>query len=43
MAEIASSWSQDRAFSPQLDTVTRDELYAGWQDAVSRVRSANRA
>jgi glycerol kinase len=43
MAEIASSWSQDRAFSPQLDTVTRDKLYAGWQDAVSRVRSANRA
>jgi len=43
LSEIASSWSQDRAFSPQLDTATRDELYAGWQDAVSRVRSANRA
>jgi glycerol kinase len=37
--EIASAWSLDRNFSPRLDAATRDSLYAGWQDAVSRVRS----
>ncbi|HLY07208.1 MAG TPA: glycerol kinase GlpK [Rhizomicrobium sp.] len=39
VSEIASSWSLDRNFLPQLEAQTRDSLYDGWQDAVSRVRS----
>jgi glycerol kinase len=39
VAEIASAWSLDRAFSPRLDAATRNHLYAGWQEAVSRVRT----
>jgi glycerol kinase len=27
-------------FEPRLDAAERDRLYAGWQDAVRRVRSA---
>lgn len=41
LAEIASAWSLDRSFSPELASATRDSLYAGWQAAVSRVRSKN--
>jgi glycerol kinase len=39
LPEIAALWSLDRSFSPRLDAQARDDLYAGWQDAVSRVRS----
>ena len=39
LSEIAGVWSLDRAFVPRLDAATRDSLYTGWQDAVSRVRS----
>jgi glycerol kinase len=39
VSEIAAAWSLDRSFSPHLDAASRDNLYAGWQDAVSRVRS----
>jgi glycerol kinase len=39
VTEIAAAWSLDRSFSPRLDAATRGSLYAGWQDAVARVRS----
>jgi glycerol kinase len=39
VSEIAAQWSLDRSFSPRLEVQSRDELYAGWQHAVSRVRS----
>jgi glycerol kinase len=39
LSEVAAAWSLDRAFSPRLDLATRNSLYSGWQDAVSRVRS----
>jgi glycerol kinase len=38
-SEIAAAWCLDRSFTPYLDSRARDGLYAGWQDAVSRVRS----
>lgn len=41
LSEITAAWSLDRNFSPRLGKETRDSLYAGWQDAVSRVRSRN--
>lgn len=38
-AEIARLWRRERVFEPAMDEVRRDRLYAGWLDAVSRVRS----
>jgi glycerol kinase len=43
LSEIAAAWSLDRSFGPRLDAATRDSLYAGWQDAVSRVRTHKKA
>jgi glycerol kinase len=37
--EIASFWASDAIFEPTMDELRRGELYAGWQDAVRRVRS----
>lgn len=37
--EIATQWHCQRSFQPQLAEARRDDLYAGWQDAVRRVRS----
>jgi glycerol kinase len=37
--EIASFWASDSIFEPRMDDSRRSELYAGWQDAVGRVRS----
>ena len=36
----AAIWRRDRLFEPRLDAAERDRLYAGWLDAVRRVRSA---
>jgi glycerol kinase len=36
---LASTWALDRAFHPQEEAAARDRRYAGWQDAVGRVRS----
>ena len=36
---LASTWALDRAFQPQEEATARDRRYAGWQDAVRRVRS----
>lgn len=38
--EIASHWQRQQRFEPTLDDAQRDGLYAGWLDAVVRVRSA---
>ena len=37
--EVADVWERDRQFTPQMDGARRESLYAGWLDAVSRVRS----
>jgi glycerol kinase len=37
---LAGTWALDRAFQPAEDTASRDRRYAGWQDAVRRVRSS---
>ncbi|MFZ5781971.1 MAG: glycerol kinase GlpK [Pseudomonadota bacterium] len=36
---LGRTWSLDRAFRPAEDAASRDRRYAGWQDAVRRVRS----
>ncbi len=36
---VADCWTSDRIFNPQMDGDRRDGLYAGWTDAVQRVRS----
>ncbi|MBI3706660.1 MAG: glycerol kinase GlpK [Proteobacteria bacterium] len=38
-ADIARQWKRERVFEPQMDGKRRNALYAGWQDAVRRVRS----
>ncbi len=42
-AEIASLWQFDRRFEPTITDDLRDTLYRGWQRAVARVRSIDRA
>ena len=37
--DIASLWASDAVFEPSMNKERRDVLYAGWQDAVGRVRS----
>ena len=37
---LASTWALDRAFHPMEAAQARDKRYAGWQDAVRRVRSS---
>lgn len=39
-AKIAELWQSDSQFSPSMSAQKRTDLYAGWQDAVSRVRSS---
>ena len=36
---IAAKWQLERAFTPQSDESWRIRQYAGWQDAVARIRS----
>jgi len=38
--EISRLWKCERTFTPAMDAERRDRLYAGWQDAVSRVLSS---
>ncbi len=38
--DIARLWQAERRFEPQMDQARADALYAGWQDAVQRVRSS---
>ncbi|HZQ02047.1 MAG TPA: glycerol kinase GlpK [Reyranella sp.] len=37
---LSATWALDRAFQPTETAPSRDRRYAGWQDAVRRVRSA---
>ncbi|WP_428677935.1 glycerol kinase GlpK [Reyranella sp.] len=37
---LSKTWALDRAFKPAEDSASRDRRYAGWQDAVRRVRSS---
>jgi glycerol kinase len=36
--DVARNWALDRAFEPAMAETTRDDLYRGWQKAVSRSR-----
>ncbi|MFW5742714.1 MAG: glycerol kinase GlpK [Spirochaetota bacterium] len=36
--EIAKAWKLDRRFEPQMSDDERESLYAGWKEAVNRVR-----
>jgi len=36
--EIGAQWRADRRFEPKLDAARVDTLYAGWREAVARVR-----
>ena len=38
--EVASHWQQQRRFEPSMPAQRREALYAGWLNAVRRVRSA---
>jgi glycerol kinase len=38
LEEIAEHWQCERAFAPAMAETKRNELYAGWLDAVRRVR-----
>ena len=37
---LSATWALDRAFKPQEAAPSRDRRYAGWQDAVRRVRTS---
>ena len=37
-ADIAQHWQRDRLFEPKMKAAAREGLYAGWLDAVARVR-----
>ncbi|MEK6807116.1 MAG: glycerol kinase GlpK [Pseudomonadota bacterium] len=37
--EISKLWQTERRFSPSMPIADADALYAGWRDAVARVRS----
>ncbi len=37
--EIAALWRCERRFSPQMEEEERERLYAGWKEAVERVRT----
>lgn len=39
LEEVASHWHLQRRFTPQMASTHRSKLYAGWLDAVKRVRS----
>ena len=37
--DIERLWALDRTFTPAMDAIKRESLYAGWNDAVSRTLS----
>ncbi|MBZ5486840.1 glycerol kinase GlpK [Halomonas aquamarina] len=39
LEEIEQLWRCERSFLPSMESTTRESLYQGWLDAVSRVRS----
>ncbi|HVT52552.1 MAG TPA: glycerol kinase GlpK [Dongiaceae bacterium] len=38
VAAIEAAWKPDRRFHPKMTAAERDRRYAGWQDAVRRIR-----
>ncbi|MEM6796886.1 MAG: FGGY-family carbohydrate kinase, partial [Acidobacteriota bacterium] len=38
--DLAEARRRDRLFTPALEAARREELYAGWQRAVERVRES---
>jgi glycerol kinase len=38
-SDIGKRWQRDRLFEPRMNADLRESLYAGWQQAVARVRS----
>jgi len=36
---FSGRWRAERRFTPEMDAATRDRKWAGWQDAIRRVRS----
>jgi glycerol kinase len=36
---MAANWRCERRFEPQMAAAERESRYAGWRDAVARVRS----
>ena len=40
---IASHWHRQQRFEPRMNEAHRERLYAGWLDAVKRVRSEPRS
>lgn len=38
LEDIAAAWQCERRFEPQMAEAERERLYAGWQQAVARVR-----
>ena len=36
LADVDDNWQKDRDFTPNMDEKTREELLAGWRDAVKR-------
>jgi glycerol kinase len=41
LADIAQVWRQEQTYQPRLSVTQRETLYAGWLNAVERVRSNN--
>ncbi|WP_081137228.1 glycerol kinase GlpK [Halomonas sp. BC2] len=39
LEEIEQLWRCEKSFTPSMEEATREQLYQGWLDAVSRVRS----
>ena len=39
LEEIERLWRCEKSFMPAMEETTREQLYQGWLDAVSRVRS----
>lgn len=39
LESLSAAWQKDRGFTPGMDAESREAGYAGWRDAVSRVRS----
>jgi glycerol kinase len=39
LKDISTRWALDRRFKPEMATAERNALYAGWKDAVDRVRT----
>jgi glycerol kinase len=37
--EVSALWASDAVFTPSMSADRRADLYAGWQQAVARVRS----